>query len=335
MRTGIDILENELVEKYPQVLDTLLFDQTTKKNIIWATDNYEHIGESYNYHSQITPYLITGDYGSIIMPRVHKDKILQINRSKEMAEVFTPSWLCNAQNNLIDNAWFEREGVFNSEIVLSNGAKSWEVNLDKILFPKSKTWKDYIKDKRLEISCGEAPYITSRYDSTTGEFILVPNRIGILDRKLRIINENTETESEWLKATIAAYRNTYAFEWQGDSLLIAREAILTTFIENYKHQFDEEPSLKNIQIIADVISWNVWQMDGLKGVIPDSCSDNTEITEDLFGHKTAQTKECNGCKFNNILTHNGNYCIIKDWDEKDSLTKEIGKRIRFVDLLNK
>jgi hypothetical protein len=335
VRTGIDILENELVEKYPQVLDTLLFDQTTKKNIIWATDNYEHIGESYNYHSQITPYLITGDYGSIIMPRVHKDKILQINRSKEMAEVFTPSWLCNAQNNLIDNAWFEREGVFNSEIVLSNGAKSWEVNLDKILFPKSKTWKDYIKDKRLEISCGEAPYITSRYDSTTGEFILVPNRIGILDRKLRIINENTETESEWLKATIAAYRNTYAFEWQGDSLLIAREAILTTFIENYKHQFDEEPSLKNIQIIADVISWNVWQMDGLKGVIPDSCSDNTEITEDLFGHKTAQTKECNGCKFNNILTHNGNYCIIKDWDEKDSLTKEIGKRIRFVDLLNK
>ncbi len=335
MRTGIDILENELIEKYPHVLDTLLFDHTTGKNIIWATDNYEHIGESYNYHSQISPDLITGDYGSIIMPRVHKDKILQINRSKEMAEVFTPSWICNAQNNLIDNAWFEREGVFNTEIVLSNGAKSWEVNLDKILFPKSKTWKDYIKDKRLEISCGEAPYITSRYDSTTGEFILVQNRIGILDRKLRIINENTETESEWLKATIAAYRNTYAFEWQGDSLLIAREAILTTFIENYKHQFDKEPSLKNIQIIADVISWNVWQMDGLKGVIPDSCSEIMEITEDLFGHKTVQTKECIGCKINNILTHNGNYCIIKDWDEKDSLTKEIGKRIRFVDLLNK
>jgi hypothetical protein len=335
VRTGIDILENELIEKYPHVLDTLLFDHTTGKNIIWATDNYEHIGESYNYHSQISPDLITGDYGSIIMPRVHKDKILQINRSKEMAEVFTPSWICNAQNNLIDNAWFEREGVFNTEIVLSNGAKSWEVNLDKILFPKSKTWKDYIKDKRLEISCGEAPYITSRYDSTTGEFILVQNRIGILDRKLRIINENTETESEWLKATIAAYRNTYAFEWQGDSLLIAREAILTTFIENYKHQFDKEPSLKNIQIIADVISWNVWQMDGLKGVIPDSCSEIMEITEDLFGHKTVQTKECIGCKINNILTHNGNYCIIKDWDEKDSLTKEIGKRIRFVDLLNK
>ena len=335
MRKWIDILENELVEKYPQVLDSLLLDHTTGKNIIWATDNYEHLGDSYNYHAQILPELITGDYGSIIMPRVHKDKILQINRSKEMAEVFTPSWICNAQNNLIDNAWFEREGVFNSETILSNGTKSWKVNQEKISFPKSKTWKDYVKDKRLEISCGEAPYITSRYDSTTGEFITVNNRIGLLDRKLRVINENTETESEWFKAAIEAYKNTYAFEWQGDSLLIAREAMLTTFIENYKQQFDKEPLLKNIQIIADIISWNVWQMDGLKGVIPDSCWDLTEVIEDLFGNKTVNTKECNGCKTNNILNHNGNYCFIMDWDEKDPITKSIGKRIRFVDLINK
>jgi hypothetical protein len=335
MRTGIDILENELVEKYPQVLDSLLFDHTTGKNIIWATDNYEHLGDSYSYHSQILPELITGDYGSIIMPRVHKDKILQINRSKEMAEVFTPSWICNAQNNLIDNAWFERQGVFNSEIVLSNGIKSWEVNKEKIFFPKSKTWKDYIKDRRMEISCGEAPYITSRYDSTTGEFIPVNNRIGIVDRKLRVVNENNVTESEWFKAAIEAYKNTYAFEWQGDSLLIAREAMLTTFIENYKQQFDKEPLLKNIQTIADIISWNVWQMDGLKGVIPNSCSDTTEVIEDLFGNKTENTKGCNGCKTNNMLNHNGTYCIIMDWDEKDPITRSIGKRIRFVNLINK
>lgn len=335
MRTGIDILENELIEKYPEILDTLLFDNTTKKNIIWATDNYEHLGESYCYHSQICSDLITGDYGSIIMPRVHKDKILQINRSKEMAEVFTPSWICNAQNNLIDNGWFEREGVFNSEIVLSNGAKSWEVNHNKIVFPNSKTWTDYVKDKRLEISCGEAPYITSRYDSTSGKYIPVNNRIGILDRKLRVINENVDTEAEWLKATLIAYRNTYAFEWQGDSLLIAREAMLTTFIENYKHQFDKEPLLKNIQNISEIISWNVWQMDGLKGVIPDSCSDVTKVSEDLFGNKTEETQECNGCFINNILTHNGNYCIIMDWDENDPVKRTLGKTIRFVDLLNK
>jgi len=335
MRTGIDILENELVENYPLVLDTLLFDHTTNKNIIWATDNYEHLGETYSYQSQILPAYITGDYGSIIMPRVHKDRILQINRSKEMAEVFTPSWVCNAQNNLIDNAWFERDGVFNSEILLSNGAKSWVVNSKRIIFPNSKTWKDYAKDTRLEISCGEAPYITSRYDSTSGGFIPLENRIGILDRKLRVINENVKTESNWLKATEIAYKSTYAFEWQGDSLLIAREAMLTTFIENYKYKYDKEPLLKFIQSIAEIISWNVWQMDGLKGVIPDSCRNIINLFEDLFGNKTEEIQECIGCKTNNILNHNGIYCIIMDWDKKDLVTNKIGKTIRFVDLINK
>ncbi len=335
MQTGIDILESELREKHPHVLYTLLFDHTTQKNIFWATDNYSHLGEEYCYGSQILPDLITGDYGSLIMPRVHKDKILQQSRVKEMAEVFTPSWVCNAQNNLIDNAWFGSNDVFNSEILLSDGTKTWEVNTDKISFPKTKTWKDYVKDTRLEIACGEAPYITSRYDSTTGEFIPVNNRIGILDRKLRVINENVETASDWLKANQVAYKNTYAFEWQGDSLLLAREAMLTTFIENHKQKFDKEPSLKAIQTIAEIISWNVWQMDGLKGVVPDSCTDVTKVSEDLFGNKTIEIQECSGCKINNILSHNGIYCIIMDWDKKDKAAKSLGKKIKYVDLLNK
>ena len=103
MQVAIDILENELIDKYPEILEILLCDQTTKKNIFWATDNYAHLGLSYKFNSEILPHLITGEYGNIIMPRVHKDKVLQLSRSKEMAEVFTPSWVCNAQNNLIDN----------------------------------------------------------------------------------------------------------------------------------------------------------------------------------------------------------------------------------------
>jgi hypothetical protein len=43
--------------------------------------------------------------------------------------------------------------------------KSWETNKEKIVYPKGKTWQDYVRDTRLEISCGEAPYITSRYDT--------------------------------------------------------------------------------------------------------------------------------------------------------------------------
>lgn len=334
MRTGIDILENELVAQYPDVLEILLRDHTTQKNIFWATNNYEHLGAPYNFDAHILPELITGDNGNIIMPRVHKDKVLQLSRSKEMAEVFTPSWICNAQNNLIDNAWFGKEGVFNQEKAMSDGTKGWEVNTDKIAFPKGKTWNGYVRDTRLEIACGEAPYIISRYDSTTGAFIPIQNRIGILDRKLRVINENVDSTGEWLKAAQTAYKNTYAFEWQGDSLLLAREAMLATFIENYIVKFDKEPLLKSIQYIAYIISWNAWQMDGLKGVIPNSCGNKTETTVNLFGETETKHTFCEGCEKGNIRKHNGTYALIKDWSNKDSKTGKTGRKIRFIDLLN-
>ena len=326
MRTGIDILENELIEKYPVVLGILLRDQTTQKNIFWSTDNYEHLGDSYKFNSEILPDLITGEKGNVIMPRVHKDKILQLSRSKEMAEVFTPSWICNAQNNLVDNSWFGKDDVFNKEILLNNGTKSWETTKEKIVFPKGKTWQDYIRDTRLEISCGEAPYLVSRYDTTTGEFIKIENRIGILDRKLRVVNENLDSINEWLGAAETAYKNTYGFEWQGDSLLLAREALLITFIENFTYKFETEPLLETIQNIAEIISWNIWQMDGLKGVIPNSCKDEIIDISDFFETKT-EIKKCKGCETQNIKSHNGIYCNIMDWD--------IEKPIKFISLLEK
>ncbi len=322
-----------MIEQYPDVLEILLRDHTTQKNIFWATDNYEHLGEPYNSNSQILYDLITGDNGNIIMARVKKDKNLQLSRVKNMAEVFTPSWVCNAQNNLIDKSWFGRENVFNIEIIKPNGTKSWKVNKNKITFPKGKNWMDYLLVTRLEITCGEAPYITSRYDATTGEFIPIKKRIGFLDRQLRVINENVDSSDEWLKAAETAYKNSYGFEWQGDSLLIARESMLITFIENYTYKFKKEPLLKSIQYIAYIISWNVWQMDGLKGVIPLSCGEKKTKTVNLFGEEETETSFCSGCANDNMFEHNGIYCLIMDWWSKDKNTGEKGEKIRLVDLM--
>lgn len=322
---GVDILENDIIKKYPKVLDILLCDRTTNSNIIWATDNYQHLGDSYAIKSEILPELITGLNGNIIMPRVQKDKLAKLARVKNMAEVFTPSWICNAQNNAIDKAWFERKNVFNKEIP---NEKKWKTNQANIEFPKNKTWKDYVNETRLEISCGEAPYITSRYDTTNGEFIEVANRIGLLDRKLRIINENINDSDEWLKFSISAYKNTYAYEWQGDSLLLARESMLFTFIENYKYKFKKDPLLKSIQDIAYIISWNVWQMDGLKGIIPFTCSDINTKSVNLFGEEETDKSVCKGCLKNNMFEHNGIYSLIMDWSNNDLK----GKSIRFIDL---
>jgi hypothetical protein len=186
----VDIKEDSWSKK---VLANLLIDRTTGANIIWATDDYEALGIDYYEKNEIMPELTTGDYSEVIQPRSLKSKQDQTIRTKDMAEVYTPSWVCNEQNNLIDEAWFERKNVFNK-----SDDKSWIVTKEKIVFPKGKNWKDYVDEKRLEITCGEAPYLVSRYDTVTGEPIEVEKRIGLLDRKLRIVNENTTSEEEWL-----------------------------------------------------------------------------------------------------------------------------------------
>ena len=326
----IDIRENDLLELSAEVLATLLRDHTTGHNIFWATHDYEALGSGYDYHSEILPELITGENGMVIRPRVLKSKENQTDRAKDMAEVFTPSWVCNAQNNLVDEAWFGRKDVFNSE---DTEKHTWTPNPNKIEFPEGKTWKDYVRATRMEMTCGEAPYLVSRYDTTTGEEIPLEQRIGLLDRKLRVVSENTETSGEWLDWAQTAYMNTYGFEWQGDNLLLAREALLWTFIEYYQAKFHRQPMLKSINYIAYIISWNLWQMDGLKGVVPDSCHAEIEMV-DLFSSE-GKEKPCQGCVDGGYYHHNGIYCLLRDWGLKDPVTGENNRKIRFIDLINK
>lgn len=325
-----DVPENLIQQLSPDLLGILLVDHTTsapgaRKNIFWATPDYERRGKGYQYYDPMTPSCITGENGRVIMPRVLKTRDAQQERSHQMAEVFTPSWVCNAQNNLVDAAWFGRSGVFNRECLHADGRHGWVTSTAKIEFPEGKTWQDYVQDIRLEITCGEAPYIVSRYDTTTGHPIPLQQRIGILDRKLRVVSENTSHRGEWLQAAQKAFMSTYAYEWQGDNLLLAREAMLLSFMEYYQEKFGALPLLPSLRHIAYIISWNVWQMDGLKGVIPHSCGTRMSAP-DLLGQ--TQSLPCPGCKSGDVFAHNGTYCVIRDWRQK----KTKG-RIRFIDLL--
>lgn len=317
---GIDIKEDFLKESNPKLLEILLKDHSSNKNIIWATSDYQRHGKGYEKTSRILPKLITGDNGDIIKPRVKKTDNQQTTRSRDSGEVFTPSWVCNKQNNQVDEKWFNRKNVFN----LENG-EQWETTPNKIKFPKGKNWQDYILDTRLEITCGEAPYLVSRYDAVTGDFIKVNNRIGLLDRKLRIVSENTDNQIDWLYWAKKSFENIYAYEFQGDNLLLARENILFTFIDFFVQKFDKNPESDFLYEIANIISWNIFQMDGLKYVIPYSCQNEKKVITTLFETKVEEI-ECIGCKKDYVDHHNGIYCKIKDWDT--------GKTIRFIDLIN-
>lgn len=318
----IDIKENYIYQLDKSILEILLKDHSSKKNIVWATDTYVGRGSGYEPQDYITVKAITGLFGNVIKPRTKKSKREQQIRIKKKAEVFTPSWVCNKQNNLIDNAWFGREGVFNIET-----DKGWTTNYDTIVFPNTegKTWQDYVKANRLEITCGEAPYLASRYDTVSGEWLDVKNRIGLLDRKLRVISENIAGESDWVNWALEAFKATYGFEWQGDSVLIARENLLFTFIDYYVDKFNSQPN-KNLLIeLSKIISWNIWQMDGLKFVIPDSCNPRKSQQLSLFDEENEMPQPCEGCLKNNPHKHKGIYCKIMDW--------ETNKTVKFLSLI--
>lgn len=321
--SAIDISETDLLRFDREALELLLRDRSTGRNIIWATGDYAELGPGYGFQDQITVEKITGERGMVIRPRALKSREAQRARVRERAEVFTPAWVCNAQNNLIDSAWFGREGVFNTE----NPDHAWTPNPDKITFPEGKTWRDYVRDTRLEITCGEAPYLVSRYDASTAEPIPVSMRIGLLDRKLRVIGENADGHDEWLEWAKTAFQSTYGYEWQGDSLLLAREALLQTFCEYHEEKFgpDMPIPIERLREIAEIISWNIWQMDGLRCVVPGSCLEVRLVEEDLFGNWTEKVEQCRGCVSGDMRQHNGVYAVVRDWEKRQT--------VRFVDLI--
>lgn len=296
----IDINEESILQYDRQILDILIKDRTTGGNIIWATSDYEECGNEYASKCEILSSLITGDKNNIIQPRIAKSRASQLNRTREKAEVFTPSWICNVQNNLVDEQWFGRADVFNCA-----KDKQWQATKEKILFPndKERTWQKYVDANRMEITCGEAPYLVSRYDTVTGKSIDIEERIGLLDRKLRIVNENTKDIDEWYKWVVRAFQSIYGFEYQGDNVLLARENLLYTFIDNMKFKFNILPSTKQLQEITTIISWNIWQMDGLTYTIP--LHGNTGKKQQLSFFDNDDEPQ---------------YCKIRDWRAKENIT---------------
>ena len=299
---NIDILENTL-RRTGNLLDVLLSDHTTKKNIIWATDSYEHKGKDFLPKKRIKSELVTGVYGKLIQPRAAKSLEEQHQRTKDKAEVFTPLKIVDQMNRVVEN-----------------------------LAPDKSNWQDYVRELKLEITCGEAPFIVSRYNPTanTGKLIKPDSRVGFLDKKLKIISKYCKDKKDWLFWAKEAFRASYGYEWQGDNVLLARENLLYTLIDYYKAKFNQSPSIQVQEEFAEIISWNIFQMDGLRYVIPMSCRHESKIVLGewtLFEQvpDTVEKNECEGCKYNRSNKHNGKYVKIMDWNKN--------KVVKFVDLI--
>jgi type II restriction-modification system restriction subunit len=324
--------------RYPtRILETLLQDRTTGRNIIWADNEYEALGEGYMGDDEITVEKITGLSSGVIKPRITKEQEHQSKRTKSRAEVFTPSWLCNQMNNDIDAVWFNRRDVFNIE-----DNWSWHTNQELITFPKRKGsgWHAYVESPRLEITCGEAPFVCSRYDTVTGETLPVERRIGFLDRKLRVVSEKTKTRKEWVRWALAALKSSYGFEYQGDNLLLARINVFETFCEHLYERWVMGITDDELDQAAWIVSWNFWQMNGFTCAVPtnkmDAIAQSTLfgfeepvpeplqptlfdlLDESSFDKSTQEEKE----------EESGEtvpFCIIYDWQENEPFEFQVMK----------
>lgn len=314
---SVDILENT-IRRHDNLLEILLTDRTrttnTKThNILWATDSY--LG--HKAKEEISILDITGPNTYLIQPRIAKSKEEQKCRTRDKAEVFTPKEIVYEMNQQVDWA-----------------GKNWPADCNN--------WRDYVLENKLEITCGEAPFIVGRYNAANGKKILtLGERVGFLDRKLQIVTKYAESKEEWIEWTIMAFKASYGYEWQGDNLLLARENLLYTFIDYWNDKFPEDRinldrtvSEEKMQLligIATIISWNVFQMDGLKYVVPMSCKGSNIVDPippilQLLGEKPKKHKtECQGCKLNDPNLHNGKYVKIMDWKKE--------KPVKFISLL--
>lgn len=246
---AVDLDERRLYQQSPDILKLLLKDRTTKRHIIWGTNSYDYLGKGFESHSPITVKQLT-TYHNLIQPRSEKTRSEQKARTKVNAEVFTPTWLVKKQTD------FAEEDLLDLSL------------------------EDYTDQRWLEITCGEAPYIVTRYDAVSGVLLPLSRRVGFLDRKLARISEAVTNESQWLTLVKKAYQASYGYEWQGDSLLLARENLLLTFEDYYEAKFAKKASLADLKEIATIISYNLFQMDGLNHISPskDSQAESKQLS---------------------------------------------------------
>ena len=280
----VDISEEGIANDSGTLLTILLKDRTTNKNIVWASPSYEGMGKPFCADQPIKKNLIIGPYDSIIQPRVEKNKRNQELRTRKRGEVFTPPWLVDKQVSIV---------------------------LDEI---EDISFEIFIALRWLELACGEGPYIVTRYDSITGDIIPVEERVGFLDRKLQRIAKEVNSEQEFIKWSKIAYESSYGYELQGDSLLLARENLLLSFCEHYDYTFGKLPTMKVIKQIATIISYNIFQMNGLTKQTPYSDNSKGNIQLNLFDD------------VNNQELQGDMFAFVKDWKNKalvsmDSISK--------------
>ena len=240
------------------LLDGLLADRTTGGRLLWGTDALSDRGEGFQREDELRPSRLTGVWEGSVETRARRDFEGQSGPLPVHADPFTPTAVVRDMVDRLDADWVgRREGYYKIDI-----------DSGKIYFPKRRNWRQYADSRRIEIACGEAPFLAGRYDAVSGETVPLDRRTAILDRKLRGVSENAAHEQEWMEWARRAFLSVYGYEYRGDRLLIARVNLLASYGEYFRERWGKPPDPEAEREIAEIITWNLWQMDGLTERIP-------------------------------------------------------------------
>ena len=315
------------------------------------------LGDSYGKTEEIIPRLITGVHSGVIKTRARKKAEHQKMLTKKHAEVFTPSSVCAYMNDVWDTTFTGAELPIYENVGAAAGRKTAsKITSDEAGFSggtgtkthsgsasnasdggdesapcdsmeegalfintPGDTWQEYVNARVLEITCGEAPFVTSRYDAETGEMIAIERRRGFLDRKFAVVRAHAQTEEEFFEWTYKALQASYGYEFQGDNLLIARVNVLMSFAEHVEHYLHREATDNELKQAIRIIVYNTWQMDGLTTHIPfaDAEPESGQLTLFDFIDKSGNITEAPAGK----TAPKNNPCVIYNWQKN--------KRIEF------
>jgi len=194
---------------------------------------------------------ITPELASTFVPRWEKSKAAQRARTKSKAEVFTPTALI----------------AHILELTVRECGED--------IYSPNRTF--------CEPCCGEGAFLLTRRDQDTGAPIDVPNRVGVLDRKL--LNIDTADEAAWKTIALKCLASVYGYEYQGDSLVLARVNTYLTMTEHAAYR-GYTWSETELDIIAETIARHIWQVDGTTNRPPWRTTDEDVWTVVWQGDKT-------------------------------------------------
>lgn len=221
--------------------------EVVRTHVRLMATGYVTDGEPLDETAEITPEWLMRHGVEQLRRRCDKSKTEQRARTKRRAEVFTPT---SVVAYMVEQAESAKLGVTVEE-------------LDTV------PWRDRIQLRSADMCCGEGAFMTTLYDPITGEDIPEPERVGVLDRKLRLVVENAPM-SMATRYLLTALRTSYACELVGDNVILARMNVLLAWREAYCRVMGTSPSVAEMTEACEVICGTVMQVDVLTGMIPAS-----------------------------------------------------------------